>query len=344
MAQYFHQLRVKEIIKETINTVSIVFDIPDSLKDSFQYEAGQYLTIRKEIAGEDIRRSYSISSYKETEQEIKVTSKMISNGKMSTYLFQELGVGDQLEVMAPDGRFTLANVDSPLVLFAAGSGITPIVSILKKALNEGSANVHLYYGNRSEEEIIFKNELDQLRENFADRLLVQHFLSSNGERLDIDRVQSIVNGLGTSKNQSNYFICGPEGMIQSVKNGLETAEIPSNQIHIEYFASPKTESAQTASNSSADPNEITVILDDEEHQITLVQGEAILDGASRIGIDPPFSCQSGVCTTCKAKVLSGKVRMDNNFGLGEDEIEEGYILTCIGVPETEGVVVSWDEV
>jgi len=346
MSKHFHQLTVKEIIKETLNTVSIVFNIPDAIKADFSYESGQYLTLRKTINGEDVRRSYSISSCPNVDEDIKVTSKMIPDGKMSTYLFKELGVGDELEVMSPDGNFTLKNIDTPLVLFAAGSGITPIISILKGALMNGTQTVHLYYGNRSEEEIIFKEEFSRLRDQYANRLMVQHFLSSNGERLDVDRVKSIINGIGESKNQSYYFVCGPEGMIQAVKSGLESSAVNSNQIHIEYFASPKSEPKVEveSTNASAEVNDIVVVIDDEEHEISLIPGEAILDGASRIGIDPPFSCQSGVCTTCKAKLLSGEVNMDNNFGLGEDEIEEGYVLTCIGTPKTAGVKVSWDEV
>lgn len=344
MASHFHRLTVKEIKKETLNTVSIVFNIPEDLVTEFAYEAGQYLTLKAIIQGEEVRRSYSISSYTTTDKELQVSCKMIEGGKMSTFLFKELGVGDHLDVMAPMGSFTLDATDAPLVLFAAGSGITPIMSILKKALTEGSNTVNLYYGNRSEEEVIFKSELAVLRAQYTNRLLVQHFLSSNGERLDTDRTQHLVKGLGEEKNTANYFICGPEGMIAAVKKGLENAGVHTNQINIEYFASPKTEKVVSETVVSGEVVDIVAEIDGEVYNITMEEGESILDAANRIGIDPPFSCQSGVCTTCMCKVLNGTVEMENNFGLGADEEEEGYILACISKPTSAGVRVSWDEV
>lgn len=337
MSSHFHNLQVKELKRETAKTVSIGFDIPDNLTSDFQYEAGQYLTLKATINGEDVRRSYSISSY--GDEALQVSCKMIEGGKMSTYLVNELGVGDRVEVMPPMGNFTVKSLNEPLVLFAAGSGVTPIFSILKKALKEGNNSIKLFYGNRSEDEVIFKATIDELKAQHSDRLLVQNFLSSNGERLDADRVQSLVAGLP----ESNYFVCGPEGMIAAVKEGLEKANIAASNINIEYFASPKTEKKAVETVVSGEVNEITAILDGESHSITLESGESILDAANRIGIDPPFSCQSGVCTTCKCKVMSGEVDMENNFGLGEDEAEEGFILSCISKPVSAGVVVSWDE-
>jgi len=343
MSKHYQSLRVKEIKKETNKTVSIVFEVPESLKEDFKYKSGQYLSLRKEIGGEDIRRSYSISSCNNVDEDIQVSSKVIAGGKMSSYLFNELGVGNQLEVMAPDGNFTLKNMEQPLVLFAAGSGITPIFSILKDALANGNQTVHLYYGNRSEEEIIFNAQLKNLRAQYPNRFMVQHYLSSNGERIDQERTKNIVSSLNDTKSDAQFFICGPEEMIKAVKNGLEASSIAKDQINIEYFARPKTDKKVTEEVVSGDVSDIQVVIDGEEYDITLEPGEAILDGASRIGVDPPFSCQSGVCTTCKAKLLSGKVEMDNNFGLGEDEIEDGYVLTCIGTPSTPGVKISWDD-
>lgn len=338
MSTHFHTLKVKELKKETQKTISIVFDIPEALASEFKYDAGQYLTIKTTINGEEIRRSYSISSY--GSEKLQVSCKMIDGGKMSTHLVKELGVGDSLEVMPPMGNFTMSSTDLPLVLFAAGSGVTPIFSILKKALSEGNMPIKLYYGNRAEEEVIFKNELEALKNQYADRFLVQQFLSSNGERLDTDRTASLVN----SSETAQYFVCGPEGMIAAVKSGLEKANVPAASINIEYFGSPKSDKPVVETVVSGEVNEIIAELDGERHGITLEPGETILEGANRIGIDPPFSCQSGVCTTCKCKVLSGEVEMENNFGLGEDEAEEGYVLSCISKPTSAGVIVSWDEV
>ncbi|MEQ8910020.1 MAG: FAD-binding oxidoreductase [Vicingaceae bacterium] len=346
MSTHFHPLKVKEIIKETINTVSILFDIPADLKESFNYQAGQYLTLKVNISGEEVRRSYSVSSSPKADEELKISSKMIEGGKMSTYLFRELAVGDTVEVMPPQGNFTLKEAN-PLVLFAAGSGITPIISLAKEALVSDDRQVYLYYGNRSTEEIIFKAELDQLKEKYSGRFLVQHFLSSDGERIDSDRVKSVVAGLQNEKADALFYICGPSQMIQATEAALQKSEVSEEQIKIEYFASPKTEKKETETaspTSSGNVNDIVVVLDDEEHEVSLNDGETILEGSERIGIDPPYSCQSGVCTTCKAKVESGEVEMENNFGLGQDEIDEGYALTCIGRPKTAGVKINWDEV
>lgn len=345
MAIQFNSLLVKQIIRETEKTVSVVFTIPESLKQTYSYQPGQYLTIRKNIQGEELRRSYSISSAPSVDAALQISSKQLSGGKMSTFLLKELKVGDSIEVMPPQGNFVVKDATKPLVLFAAGSGITPVFSILKEALNSGNQLVHLFYGNRSEEEIIFKDTLDKLKSEYAGRFLVQHFLSSNGERLDVERTQSLVKTLGSEANDAEYFICGPEAMIEAVKIGLKNAAISINNVHIEYFAAPKQEKSNDNNNThSGDTEDVVVVIDEKEYAIKLQEGEFILDAASRAGIDPPFSCQSGVCTTCKAKLLSGEVEMENNFGLGDDEINEGYVLTCIGKPKTPGVKVSWDEV
>lgn len=346
MSNHFHSLKVKNIIKETRNTVSIIFDIPSYLKQEFEYKSGQYLTLKLIINGEEVRRSYSVSSSPLMNEELKISSKMIEGGKMSTYLFRELGVGDVVEVMPPQGNFTLKE-GSPLVLFAAGSGITPIISIAKDALAEGNRRVYIYYGNRTTEEIIFKDELLKLKNNYSDRLLVQHFLSSNGERIDGDRVKSIVEGLNVDKNGAVFYVCGPSQMIQATETSLLDSGISRTQIQIEYFASPKSEKKEkeiSTTSTEGKVNDIVVVLDDEAYEVSLNDGETILEGAERIGIDPPYSCQSGVCTSCKAKVENGEVEMENNFGLGQDEVDQGYVLTCIGTPKTAGVKINWDDV
>lgn len=340
MSANFHRLRVANIIKETINTVSIELEVPENLNDTFNYDPGQYLTIKQEVNGEELRRSYSISSAAAMGEPLKISCKMIDGGRMSTYLFKELAVGDTLEVMPPMGSFVLNEADAPLVLFAAGSGITPIMSILKSTLKSSHQNIQLVYGNRSEEEIIFKDELNRLQNEYPERLLVQHFLSSNGERVDYERCQSLLNGQSASDVQ--YFICGPEGMIKSAERALLDVSVAPNQINVEYFSS--SEAPEVAPELKGDLNDVSITIDDQTKQISLQAGEFILDAAEREGFDPPYSCQSGVCTTCKAKLLQGEVNMENNLGLGADEIEEGYILTCISTPKTAGVKVSWDDV
>lgn len=349
MSKYFHKLKVKEVIYETINAVSIIFDVPEELKADFKYDAGQHLTVKANVKGEDVRRSYSIPSWTEEGGELKITSKMIPNGKMSSYLFNEVKEGQELEVMPPMGNFVLKNdaQDKTLVFFAGGSGITPVISVIKKALAKGNQDIYLHYGNRDPEQIIFEKELQELKDNSDYRFLIQHYLDSNMERLDVSIVQAIVNSLKEKKTNAIFYICGPEGMIEGVQNGLKAAGVEKNQMVVEYFETPEVaegEKKTTEVSASGDVHKITIVIDDEEHEITMDEGEFILEAAERIGVDPPFSCRSGVCTTCKAKIISGEVEMENNFGLSEDEIKEGYVLTCIGRPLTPGVKVSWDDV
>ena len=340
MSSNFYKLKVKEIIRESINAVSVVFELPANLSETFKYEAGQYLTLMTSIKGEEVRRAYSLSSCPETETELKVSVKKIEGGLMSSYLFDDLNTGDVLEVMPPQGSFINKTSSKELVLFAAGSVITPIISILKSALHHGKQKLTLFYGNRSEEETMFKTELSNLQNTSTD-LTIQFFESQKGERLDREMTKKLVQHIDTDVN---YFICGPEGMIAEVKAGLENSNVDSNRINIEYFASPKKEKNESQTVVSGDVLDIVMVLDDETYEFRLNPNETILEGGERLGIDPPFSCQSGVCTTCKCKVLSGEVEMENNFGLGDDEVEEGYILSCISTPKTPGVKVSWDDV
>lgn len=333
--------------------MSVVFDLPESLKEEFEYKAGQYLTIKAQVDGEEIRRSYSLSSFPK-EEKLKVTSKTVENGKMSTYLDSKIQRGMEMDIMPPEGKFTTEGIptDTDLVLFAAGSGITPVVSILKDSLSEHlNRKIQLFYCNSTEEEIIFKNELEKLAQQFPEKFQLQLFVSrSNVDgpgfmcgRIDEKRINELLGDI-QDYHSKHFFICGPEGMISSTKTSLESLNVPADNIHIEYFASPKSNEESTKRNISGELSDVTVIIDGEEHQISLKPKESILDAAIRLELDPPFSCQSGVCTTCQAKVLHGEVEMENNFGLSDEEVDEGYVLTCISFPKTPGVLVSWDEV
>ena len=343
MVQPFYKLAVNELIRETKDAISIKLEVPAEQEGEFNFKAGQYLTIVKEIAGKTIRRSYSISSIP-TDNELKITCKRIEGGIMSNYLYQELAIGEKLDVKPPQGSFRLRNLDKDLVLFAGGSGITPIISLLREFLLKSDKQAHLYYGNTSREDIIFLNELEALKKEYSGRFLLQHYLSGDGERIDKERVKSLVDK--TISANSDYYVCGPNGMMKSVLAGLEESISNEAGVYTEYFNNPLSDkSAETITkvNMSSDVNKVIVRLDDQDHQIALEEGESILEGAERIGIDPPFSCHSGVCTTCKAKLISGKVRMENNFGLGQDEEDEGFVLTCIGYPEEAGTKIDWDQ-
>lgn len=351
MSKHFHKLTVKEVVRETPKTVSILFEVPEEIKEEFEYKAGQYLTIKALINGEETRRSYSLSSFP-GEDNIKISSKTVENGKMSNFLDKQLQSGMELEVMPPEGKFTTEGIPTTaeLVLFAAGSGITPIFSLLKDSLlNHDHRKVSLLYCNSFEDEIIFREDLQNLQRSYPNRFKMQLFVSRSTEegmgfvcgRIDESSIKQLMN---SSFEGQHFFICGPEGMIRSTKTSLENLNVPKENIHIEYFASPKSEEAAIRENLGGEVNEVKVIIDGEEHLITLKPKESILDAAIRLELDPPFSCQSGVCTTCQAKVLQGDVDMQNNFGLSDEEVEEGYVLTCISFPKTPGVIVSWDEV
>jgi ring-1,2-phenylacetyl-CoA epoxidase subunit PaaE len=354
MSKHFRQLTVKEVIKETNDAVSIVFEIPTDQSTNFKYKAGQYLTIKADIKGESVRRSYSLSSSPSIDTFLKVTSKKVENGKMSHYLYDHVNAGDVMDVMLPDGNFVLetdAIQSNRYVLFAAGSGITPIISILKTALEEEPrSTVHLVYGNRNLENIIFYNELQSLTSKYSDRLSVQHIISQgaiDGGKNNTRITPEIVNAI-VSEEQSNtaskvYFICGPEGMIQVTNEALKNAGVDSKTIHIEHFTSSAVDEGKETV-YEGDVNEVTAILDGEEHKLILQKGETILEAADRHGIDPPYSCQSGVCTTCKALVTRGEVEMGESFGLDDEEIAEGFVLTCCSRPKTAGVIINYDDI
>lgn len=343
MVQPFYKLKVSSLSRETKEAISIRLEVPDQLKDLFEFKAGQYLTIAKEVGGNTLRRAYSISAAPH-ENELKITSKRVKGGKLSTYFLHELAVGEELDVKPPQGSFTLRDVNKELVLFAGGSGISPIISILKAFLKESALKAYLFYGNTSREEVIFWDELNELKEQYQGRVLVQHYLSGDGERLDQLRVKSLVENQISDK--ADYYVCGPKGMMKAVLAALEDQAFKGARVFTEYFNNPEAEESANETiqvNMSQEINKVVVRLDDQDHQIELQEGESILEGAERIGIDPPFSCHSGVCTTCKAKLISGKVRMENNFGLGQDEEDEGFVLTCIGYPEAAGTKIDWDQ-
>lgn len=351
MSKHFRQLEVKEVIKETNDAVSIVFDIPTDLAAEFKYKAGQYLTIKADINGESIRRSYSLSSSPSVDSYLKITSKKVENGRMSHYLYDHVKAGDVLDVMPPEGNFIIetdAIRASKYVLFAAGSGITPIMSILKTVLEEEPrSTVKLIYGNRSACEIIFYEELKGLTNQFSGRLEVMHVLSqgslegsANNTRINSSIVDAAVKEHGTD---AVYYICGPEGMIKSTEESLKSANVGKDQINIEYFTSSAVDTGKDTV-YEGNENEVTVILDGEEFKIELNDGETILMAADRAGIDPPYSCQSGVCTTCKAFVKQGQIEMGESFALDEEEIAEGFILTCCSRPASGDVVVSYDDI
>lgn len=357
MSVTFHPLKVKNIRRETPECVSVAFDVPESLKPEFRFRHGQYLTFRKRINEEEVRRSYSICSSPH-EEELRVAIKQVDEGVFSSYINNELKIGEELDVMAPQGLFTCELDEEQsrhYVAFAAGSGITPILSIIKTILyKEPESSFTLVYGNKTRGTIIFKAELEALKNKFMERLSIYHVLSREqadaallSGRIDKKKCSEFLDKLIDPKLIDHCFLCGPEDMIMGVKEGLVEAGVPGDHIHYELFfsttAAQKQKERQQQASSNDPVSQVTIRLDGSAVTIPLgYNGDNILDAALKNGADLPFACKGGVCATCRAKLEEGEVDMDVNYALEKDELAAGFILTCQSHPRSEKVVVNFD--
>lgn len=359
MAQ-FHSLRVKDVRTETNDCVSIAFEIPEELQETFRYVQGQYLTIRKEIEGEDLRRSYSICSSPLEVGELRVAVKKVPEGRFSTFANTSIQINDQLEVMPPMGRFYTELDPSNAkhyVAFTAGSGITPILSILKTALaTEPNSRFTLFYGNRHTSSIIFREELSDLKNRYLDRLGLYYLLSREEQssdlfngRLNGKKCEQFCNVLFEPEEVDEFFLCGPADMIAEVTDTLRDRGVDKSKVHFELFTTPGQKTAGKSEAEVVDQgpqvdSKVKVILDGDEVVFPLSSnGDNILDAALKAGMDVPFACKGAVCSTCRARVTEGEVRMDMNYALEEDELERGFVLTCQSHPTSEKVVVDFDQ-
>lgn len=356
MTPKFHTLKISDVRRETEDTVSIAFEVPVELKGDYSFHAGQYLTLRTDINGEDIRRSYSLSSAP-FESELRVAIKKIENGKFSTFANEKMAVGQPLEVMTPSGNFyvhaNLANRKS-YVLFAAGSGITPIISIAKSILLiEPKSSVTLFYGNKNFASIIFREEIEALKNKYMNRFRVVHILSRESlgnaiqkGRIDTEKIEKLHKAFLLNTEIDEVFVCGPESMIHNVKDTLSKHVKDTKNIHFELFTTSEG-SSSTANKTAGEPaveSNIKVIIDGDTLEFELdSNGESVLDAATKAGGDLPFACKGGVCCTCKAKILEGTAKMNVNYALEPDEVEAGYILTCQAHPTSKTLTVSFDD-
>jgi ring-1,2-phenylacetyl-CoA epoxidase subunit PaaE len=355
---HFHPLRVKHIEKETDDCVSVSFEIPDSLAEAFRFKQGQSITIRKTMNGEELRRNYSICS-SPLDGELKVAIKKVDGGTFSTYANENMQPGETIEVMPPVGAFYTELDPSQkknYVAFAAGSGITPILSIIKTTLGvEPQSSFTLVFGNRSKSSIIFREELEALKDKYLARFRVIHILSRektdapvNYGRIDKEKVELLFNKLIDQKKTNEFFLCGPEEMIFCLRDFLQEKGVPKKHIHFELFTVPgqKKSTVTTTTIGEDDQGEksnVSVKLDGIVFDFKLgYHGQSILDAALKEGADLPYACKGGVCCTCKAKLLEGKVVMDENWGLEADEVAAGFILTCQSHPRTEKIMVDFD--
>lgn len=356
MTPKFHALQIANVIQETEDTVSVAFSVPSDLTAAYQYKAGQYLTLKATINGEEVRRSYSICTAPH-ENELRVAIKRVEDGLFSTWATNELKAGQLMDVMTPMGNFQLtptADSTKNYVLFAAGSGVTPIIAIAKTILSEEpNSRVTMVYGNKGFASIIFREELEALKNLNMARFRLVHILSRESlgnklqkGRIDEDKVAAVYKAFLQNESIDGVYICGPESMIHAVKNSLSTQGIPETSIHFELFgtnlSSVKKEVKKV--DTKAVVAKVTIIMDDDHFDFDLSSNDTnILEAGHAAGADLPYACKGGVCCTCKAKILEGSAVMDVNYALEKEEVEAGYILTCQAHPTSEKLVVSFDD-
>lgn len=345
--KYF-DLTIKEIIQETADAITIVFEQPGN---KINYKSGQFLTLIIPINGKEVRRAYSLCSSPFTDDVLAVSIKRVEGGLMSNYLPDNMKVGDQVKIMEPMGVFTTeykADNKRHLILFAGGSGITPMLSIIKSTLSqEPNSIVSLIYANRNIDSIIFKEELTRLETIDQGRFHVIHILDDAPMNwqgysglLNHDMLTSLFERI-PSWEKSTYLMCGPEGMMNNVETLLKEQNIPNELIFKESFVQGTiNKSDDSTSSDDLQEREVTIIYDDEEYKVSVSPETTILEAALDLDIDLPYSCQSGLCTACRGKCTSGKVKLDEEEGLSEVEINDGYVLTCVGHPLTDDVVIE----
>ena len=350
----FHSLQVIDVTRETPDAVSVAFEVPENLKNEYKYIQGQYLTLKLNINGEEVRRSYSICST-HSEKELRVAIKKVKAGWGSVFINDKIKIGDSIEVMVPMGNFyTPINSTNKknYVLFAGGSGITPMMSIIKTVLSdEPKSSIVLFYGNQNESSIIFKKQLEELTSKNVDRLRVYHILNEGNENVDelfrgvmtIEKSKALIAKYIDVKFDNEFFVCGPTVMMDNVRKALEESKVDKNSIHIEYFTTPVEPPKTDLNKSEYVACTATIILDGDERIIQIPAGESVLQAALDASMDAPYACRGGSCCTCRAKLIEGKVIMDVNYALLDSEVAEGYILTCQSHPITPTVIVDYDK-
>ncbi len=353
----FHKLRVAEVKRETPDAVSVRLDLPEALRETFSFKAGQHLTFRREFGGEEVRRNYSVC-VSPSEGMLKIGVKKISGGVFSSWVNDQLKAGDELDVMAPHGSFCWSfdpDARREYVAFAGGSGITPILSLLKTALaTEPLSRFTLFYGNRNSMGVMFLEEIAGLKDRYIDRLSVFHLLEEEEEeielfngRLDRAKAEHILSTLVNVSNTDAFFICGPGPMMDAIEGALAAKGADKPRILIERFTTGPLSAAQAAAarvmEEKAAGLKMSVTLNGRRMQVAFdPEKHSILDNIRAAGLPAPFACKGGVCATCRAKVTAGEVSMKVNYGLSEQEIADGYVLTCQATPLTEGVALTYD--
>ena len=349
----FHTLNIKDITRQTDQCVSITFAVPDHLKEDYKFKAGQYITLKTDIDGKEVRRDYSLCT-SPSSGNLTVAVKEVENGTFSKYANQVLKVGDTLDVAQPQGRFTFTPDTSKtrtIAAFAAGSGITPVLSILKTVLEEEpNSKFVLVYGNKTLKDTIFLNDLLDIQNKYSDRLTIQFLYSQSQEkdalfgRIEKSTVNFIVKNKYKDVNIDAFYLCGPEGMINTVKDVLAENNIEDSKVFFELFTTTSSVSVEDLEEVTDGTTSITVIVDDEEKTFTMSQQQSVLEAALEQDLDAPYSCQGGICSSCLARVKEGKATMRQNNILTDNEVAEGLVLTCQAHPVSSKIIVDYDDI
>jgi ring-1,2-phenylacetyl-CoA epoxidase subunit PaaE len=356
MSIAFHKLKVADLRRETPDAVSIAFDIPGSLRDAYRFRPGQHLTLKLGENGKEQRRSYSICAGMD-DNELRIAVKKVDGGSVSSWVNEKLKAGDEIEVMTPQGRFGVAPApeeERTYLAVAAGSGITPIHSMIRTMLTrEPKSRFILIYGNRNARSIMFKDQLEDLKDQFLDRLVVHHILSRELQeiallsgRLDQEKISSLVKSSLPTGKIAHAFLCGPGGLVKEGEEALRSLGLDPSRIHVEYFSTDglpiATKKPATAIADSTDVN-ASITLNGIQYDVPMKAGDTIVDAGLRAGLDLPFSCKGGMCCTCRAKLTEGDVTMEHNYSLEDWEMKAGFVLTCQARPNTSKVAVDFDQ-
>ena len=357
MSAHFHSLAIAEIVDETAEARSIRFDVPAELRERFKFKPGQHLTLKAEIGNEEVRRNYSLC-VAPGDGQLKVTVKRIAGGLFSNWANDSLKPGDTIDVMEPHGSFTWdfePGAANHYAAFAGGSGITPVMSLLKTALiEEPGSRFTLFYGNRDSQSVIFLDALARLKNRFMDRLEIHHFLAEEAEDIDLfngmldrGKCDEVLEHLLDPADVAAFFICGPGPMMDAAEEALRARGVPSHKIHLERFTADRPPEALQAQldalSREAQGQTMLVTLDGRRRRVPFsAEAGNILDSARLAGLPAPFACKAGVCATCRARVVAGEVEMAARYGLTDEEVAAGYVLTCQSVPKGEGLEVDYD--
>ena len=355
----FHSLSVAHVDPEAAGSVCLSLAVPAELREAFAFTPGQFLTLRATIDGHDVRRSYSICSTPsllQTSGIVQVGIRPVEGGVFSNWAATQLKAGEALQVMPPDGRFCVKRQRAlHRVGFAAGSGITPILSIMTHTLeSQPESKFTLVYGNRRMASVMFNEALQDLKDRYPNRLTLVHILSRQAQEVDLlqgridgDKVRAVIDALLPVKSMDEVFICGPEAMIEATESALVQAGVPQDRVYSERFTSGTpvhaTAPAKKAAAATGKSIALTVVVDGKSYEVPLAEGDNVLDAALNAGLDIPFSCKAGVCCTCRTKVLSGQAQMAKNFTLSDEEVAQGFVLSCQACATSDALAVSFDE-